>query len=176
MIARRLSMTNWIFALSVVAIAATATFLSLGTQTSVHAQGYQGPVAQVADLVGEWNAKAQGCGFENVLDPASPPRCDDHGPGILIFDIKVWNGRAFAGTFLCSPGPCGDHLTGAVGEDGSVMMQTYRDNNRNVFVAKLSVGPRNTLEMKGFVHSFEDLGLASLPGMSTTYFTATKTR
>lgn len=170
MVARRFGMTYWLLAVSAGAIAITAAFLLLGTPASVHAQGR---VVQVADLAGEWSFEIEGCSLEDVINPVDVPTCDVQR-GSLIFDVKAQNGRAFAGTLLCPAGECGDHLTGAIGEDGRVSMQSYRDNDRKFFDATLFRGPRKRLQMTGVWHSFEDLTRARFPGMSTHYFTATK--
>ena len=86
-----------------------------------------------------------------------------------FFKVTVQEGRAFAGTFPWEPG---SKLTGAIGEDGTFLMQAWIGNNR-MFISGRFFFTRNVLQMRALANQFEDWK-ANTPSMYSSSFTFRK--
>lgn len=150
-----------------IAILAALVSLSIGGAIPLSAQS---PVAVTPNVVGDWGIVSwEGCGFHSVWDPIEQPRCGapsgEGQPPMPFFRVTVQEGRAFAGTYPWEPG---SKLTGAIGEDGTFLMQAWIGNNR-MFISGRFFFTRNVLEMRGLANEFEDWR-ANTPSMNSSSF------
>lgn len=128
------------------------------------------------NLVGDWEIADSGsgggqCGFYNVWDLNEPPHCGAPSgePPRPFFTVTVQEGTGFAGTFPWQPG---SKLTGAIGEDGTFVMQAWISNNRMFISGRFSL-TQDVLKMKALANQFEDW-MASTPSMYSSSFTFRK--
>ncbi len=149
-----------------IAILVVLLSVSFGGAVRLNAQS---AVASTPDVTGDWVGRSWGgCSFANVWDPNGQPACGTLPAGLLM-NVTVQEGGAFAGTFPPIPE---SKLTGAIGEDGTFLMQAWIGNNRIFFSGRFH-STRNVLEMRGLANEFEDWR-ATAPSMGSTYFTFRK--
>lgn len=133
--------------------------------------------AKIPDVTGQWKftvgvGPAVDVTYENVLDPNGQPVYTVHtnaptGTTGPIIDISSQNGRVFAGHWVS--GATTNALTGAIMEDNTITMQASGSINRHLFWGKLFIsGKKRTI--KATLHGWDDLSLASEPGIDTGYF------
>lgn len=165
MVTQRFTTTRAVLVVSM-AVCAAAVLLSLGSSVRLHAQS---PVAKIPDLVGDWvSESSEGCSYDNVWDANGIPRCGAT-PGGAVMRITVQEGRAFAGTFLPVPR---SKVTGAVGPDGTLVLQAWLGNNRMFFSGTVAT-TKHGLRVSGLANEFEDWK-AMVPSMGSFSMTLRK--
>ena len=104
------------------------------------------------DLIGEWTAEMAGYFYDDVIDPECPPI---YGEGYANnFHITHQTGRTFAGTWY--EGSDKIKIAGVMLPDRTVSIQDFTPSEeRNFFTGRLTISG-GTLQMSGYLHSFDD--------------------